>query len=158
MLAGFIAIHPFSGRQLYSAQAPRRRPVNAKTWSPGLNSFTAVPTDSISPASSCPSIFLLGPLKPNPIRASGHSQIGILNFRSSQSPAVTVAAWTLIRTSLSFGVGLSTSLSWRTSGGPYFVHTIAFIFNASHNEADAILLALRFLFRPTSMRTIQLGH
>jgi hypothetical protein len=39
----------------------------------------------------------------------------------------TVVAITFISTSLSFGVGFSTSLICRTSGGPYLVHTIAFI-------------------------------
>src|SRR5712692_2256197 len=97
--------------ELYSAQAPRRRPVNAKTWSPFLNSLTALPTDSISPASSCPSIFFLGPLKPNAIRATSRHNRGSLRLRSSQSPAVTVAAWTLISTSLSLGAGFSSSLS-----------------------------------------------
>src|SRR5439155_26134807 len=127
MLVGFIAISPFSGRQLYSAQAPRRRPVNAKTWSPFLTSFTAFPTDSISPASSCPSILFLGPLKPNAIRAMSCHDRGSFMPRNSQSPAVTVAAWTLISTSLSSGTGFCSSLSLRTSGGPYLVHTIAFI-------------------------------
>src|SRR2546428_3864089 len=127
MLAGFIAIHPFSGRQLYSAQAPRRRPVNAKTWSPFLNSVTALPTDSTSPASSCPSIFFLGPLIPNPIRERSCQNRGSLRLRNPQSPAVTVAAWTLINTSLSLGVGVSTSITLRTSGESYFVHTIAFM-------------------------------
>src|SRR5207249_9781964 len=127
MVAGFVVISPVSGRQLYSAQAPRRRPVFAKTWSPFLNSRTALPTDSISPASSCPSIFFLGLLNPNPIRTESFHNRGSLRLRSSQSPAVTVAAWTLISTSSSLGVGFSSSLSRRTSGDPYLVHTIAFI-------------------------------
>src|SRR5438034_8125606 len=118
MLAGFVAISPVSGRQLHSAQAPRRRPVFAKTWSPFLNSRTPLPADSISPASSCPSIFFLGLLNPNPIRTKNFHNRGSLRLRSSQSPFVTVAAWTLIST---FGVGFSTSLSYRTSGGPYLV-------------------------------------
>src|SRR5437867_12584222 len=86
MLAGFVAISPVSGRELYSAQAPRRRPVFAKTWSPFLNSRTALPTDSTSPASSCPSIFFLGLLNPNPIRTKSFHNRGSLRLRSSQSP------------------------------------------------------------------------
>jgi len=50
-----------------------------------------------------------------------------VKLRILTSPDVTVAACILISTSLSLGVGFSTSLSSRTSGGPYFVHTIAFI-------------------------------
>src|SRR6266571_8356056 len=132
MLVGFVAISPVSGRQLYSAQAPRRKPVNAKTWSPFINSLTALPTDSISPANSCPSIFFLGLLNPNPIRKKSFHNRGSLRLRSSQSPFVTVAAWTLISTSLSLGLGFSTSLSCRTSGDPYPVHTIAFISFLQH--------------------------
>ena len=48
-------------------------------------------------------------------------------FRVITSDSPTVAAYTLISTSLYLGTGFSTSLSWRTSGGPYFVHTIAFM-------------------------------
>src|SRR5213592_2592507 len=64
-------------------QAPRRRPVFAKTWSPFLNSRTALPTDSSSPASSCPSIFFLGLLNPNPIRTKSFHNRGSLRLRSS---------------------------------------------------------------------------
>src|SRR2546422_11494429 len=52
---------------------------------------------------------------------------GSLRLRNSQSPVVTLAACTLISTSLSLGAGFSTSLSWRTSGGPYFGRTIGFM-------------------------------
>jgi hypothetical protein len=39
--------------------------------------------------------------------------------RSLQSAALTVVAWTLIRTSWSLDVGFGISLSSRTSAGPY---------------------------------------
>ncbi|MHA1508872.1 MAG: hypothetical protein ACTSO6_09240 [Promethearchaeota archaeon] len=45
----------------------------------------------------------------------------------STSEAFTEATWTFTNTSLSLGIGFSTSLNCRTSGGPYFVHTIAFM-------------------------------
>src|SRR3989442_5532571 len=127
MLDGFIAISPFSGRQQYSAQALRPRPVAANTWSSFLWDLTALPTDSITPASSCPGIFFLGRLIPNPTRKRSRHARGSLRLRNSQSPVVTLAACTLISTSLSLGAGFSTSLSWRTSGGPYFGRTIAFM-------------------------------
>lgn len=47
--------------------------------------------------------------------------------RILESPIWTVVALTLISTSLSSGEGLGTSFNLSTSGGPYFVHTIAFI-------------------------------
>src|SRR5207245_9325004 len=56
---------------------------------------------------------------PNPTRKTNFHNNRRLRLLSSQSPFVTVAAWTLISTSLALGVGFSTSLSWRTSGGPY---------------------------------------
>ena len=49
-------------------------------------------------------------------------------FRQPQSDRVTVVAWTLTRTSSSFGVGRSTSSSRRTSGGPYLSWTTARMF------------------------------
>src|SRR5439155_27379221 len=102
---------PFSGEQVYSAQAPRRRPVAANTESPFLNILTALPTDSISPASSCPSIFFLGRLRPKPIRTVSCQANERWRPRNSQSPVVTVVAYTLTSTSLSLGVGFSTSLN-----------------------------------------------
>ncbi len=77
------------------------------------------------------------------------SQIGNFKLRASPSPAVTVAASILIRTSLSLGVGFSTSYRLRTSGGPYFVHTIAFMlafislfFSPFLNDIDKLELDL----------------
>ena len=49
-----------------------------------------------------------------------------VKLRMLQSPVDTVVACILIRTSLSLGAGLSTSLNWRRSGGPYWVCRIAF--------------------------------
>jgi hypothetical protein len=42
------------------------------------------------------------------------------------SPMCAVVAITFISTSLSFGKGFSTSIIFKASGGPYFVHMIAF--------------------------------
>src|SRR5918998_5498696 len=49
-----------------------------------------------------------------------------LPLNPSQSDLFTDTARTSIRTSSSLGVGLATSLSPSTPGGPYFVYTIAF--------------------------------
>src|SRR5688572_32043108 len=49
------------------------------------------------------------------------------SFRRITSPMVAVAACTLTSTSFFLGIGFSTSRSCKTSGGPDFVHTIAFI-------------------------------
>jgi hypothetical protein len=43
------------------------------------------------------------------------------------SAAVTEEACILTNTSLALGVGFAISLSWNTSGDPYFVATIAFM-------------------------------
>jgi hypothetical protein len=70
-----------------------------------------------------------GFLKPEAIRLGSQNPGGAVLLRAQQSYVVTVVANTLMSTSLFLGVGFSTSLSWRTSGGPYFSYTIAFIFN-----------------------------
>src|ERR1700728_2836426 len=51
-------------------------------------------------------------------------------FLIRQSAAQTVVAWMRTKTSLSLGTGFSTSLIWRTSGGPYSVETAALIANS----------------------------
>jgi len=64
------------------------KPVAAKTWSPSLNDLTSLPTDSISPASSCPNIFILVGLKrPIYIRMGSPKKRGNLRTRASQSHA-----------------------------------------------------------------------
>ena len=67
--------------------------------------------DLISPASSDPSIVLLGFLRLNAIRMGSQNKGGILKLRHLQHSAVIIVAYTLISTSLSLGVGFSTSLS-----------------------------------------------
>ena len=67
------------------------------------------------------------PQEAEKIRKGSQNQAGNEMLRASQSPTMTVAPGTLIRTSLSLGVGFSISRSWRTSGEPYFSNTIAFI-------------------------------
>jgi hypothetical protein len=61
------------------------------------------------------------------LSASGSGSLGGLNLRHLQSPEGTAVAWTFIGTSLFPGTGFSTSFCRRTSGGPYCVHTTAFI-------------------------------
>ena len=74
-------------------------PLYAKTWSPTLNLLTPLPTDSISPESSVPRMGIRGLEKPKISSAKGPNPFGTLRVRALQSPAVTVVACTLIRTS-----------------------------------------------------------
>lgn len=67
-------------------------------------------------------IFLVGILRPRMTLPHSGSPLRIV-----PSAAVAVVAHTLISTALSLGAGFFTSMSWRTSGGPYSVYTIAFI-------------------------------
>ena len=69
-----------------------------------------MPTASISPANSCPSIenLFLGPLKPIPSRMRNFNKPENLRLRISQSPIVTVAACIFIR-----------YVIWRHSSIPY---------------------------------------
>lgn len=55
--------------------------------------------DSISPASSDPSIVLLGFLRPNAIRMGSQYKRGNVKLRHLQHSAVTVVTYTLISTS-----------------------------------------------------------
>ena len=57
-----------------------------------------------------------------------------LPARKPQSVRFTVVARTLTRTSLSFGVGFSTSEIRTTSGGPYLVRTAAFIYSSVYES------------------------
>jgi len=123
ILAGFIVNAAVSGRHVYSAYAPNLNPQEAKTLSFFLNDLTFFPTSSITPANSNPSIFTFVGLN-KPLKSLARKGSA---FRIRQSPAVTVVEYILIKTSFSFGTGFSTSFNWRTSGGPYFVYTIAFI-------------------------------
>ena len=86
-------------------------PVAAKTRSPFLSDLTFLPTDSTSPASSCPSTRRLGLRMPNASRMGTQIQGAKSNRRSSQSAALTVVARIRTSTSLSFGTGFGTSLS-----------------------------------------------
>jgi hypothetical protein len=93
-------------------------PVVAKTRSPFLSDVTPLPTDSTSPASSCPSTGRLGRRMPNASRIGSQIQGAKSNLRSSQSAALTVVARIRTSTSSSFGTGFGTSRSCRTSGAP----------------------------------------
>src|SRR5665811_1977925 len=73
--------------------------------------LTSLPTDSTSPASSCPSTGCLGLRMPNDSRIGTQIQRAKSNLRSSQSVALTVVARIRTSTSLSFGTGFATSLS-----------------------------------------------
>ena len=96
---------------MYSAYAPKLNPVAAKTLLPCLNNVTFSPTASISPASSIPSTFFLGPLKPITIRITGLTSKSWINpipglkLRILVSPICTVVACIFTNISLSFGIG-----------------------------------------------------
>ena len=81
-------------------------------WADGLN-FYLFPARSTSPASSVPRIRAFhGFLIPNMTFAIGSMDLVTnVKLRTLQSPVDTVVACIAIRTSLSFGVGASTSLS-----------------------------------------------
>src|SRR5580692_5092616 len=74
------------------------------------------------PANSIPSMWIFGRSRPIMNLTTNGSA-----FLIRQSAAQTVVAWMRTRTSLSLGMGFSTSLIWRTSGGPYSVKTAALI-------------------------------
>ena len=80
------------------------------------------PTASTCPAMSTPGILIFGLRSPHSKRIKNG-----LPLMRHQSQSFTDAASTFIKTSSSLGVGVSTSLSSRTSGEPYFVKTIAFM-------------------------------
>ncbi|MFX1468289.1 MAG: hypothetical protein ACFFB8_06465 [Promethearchaeota archaeon] len=52
---------------------------------------------------------------------------GCLPLRAIITPNDIVVAWTFTSSSLSFGIGFSTSFIIKTSGGPYLSYIIAFI-------------------------------
>jgi len=54
-----------------------------------------------------------------------------LKFLAIRSPKFTEVAYTLIRISLSFGLGFATSLIFKTSGETFSVITIASFYNFS---------------------------
>jgi len=103
----------------YSAKAPRQVP---KTSSPGLNPSRTVQSRRPSGDIDARSRGLWSAQPP-------HQQAGEERrpLRRRQSSGFTEAARILIRTSWSFGVGLSTSESFKTSGEPYSVQVIAFM-------------------------------
>src|SRR5262245_38996236 len=124
--AGLRVSAALSRMQTNSACAPNRHALTPKTWSPGVNSVTAGPVVSISPATSVPRIFHLGRGKPLMNRLkNGWPR------RTPVSVRFTVVARTLIRTSLSLGTGRWTSSSRRTSGGPYLSKATALISSPS---------------------------
>ncbi len=88
-------------------------PVEATTRSPVLNLVTSLPAPSTSPANSVPRTraFQGFPI-PNMSFASGSMDLVTkVKLRMLQSPVDTVVACIAIRTSLSLGAGLSTSLN-----------------------------------------------
>src|SRR5215472_8504202 len=103
--------------------------VKANTSSPTLNRVTFLPAYSIVPANTNPGMGLLGLLKPtnSPTRSPIGFQGEGCNVRPMQSLAVTAVAEILMSTSCVVAVGFATSRSCRTSVGPYFVQTMAFM-------------------------------
>src|SRR5438105_2499144 len=137
---GMIAKAPFSKSHAYWACPPPAMPVDATIRSPLLNLFTSFPTRSTSPANSVPRMrFFQGFPTPNMSFAIGRMDLLTnVKLRMLQSPVETVVACMAIRTSLSLGTGLSTSLNCRRSGGPYRVWRIAFI-NVSFGVSSQLL-------------------
>jgi hypothetical protein len=76
-----------------------------------------------------PKIDFRGRVSPNAKRAGIQNETGTLKPLTLQSATVTEVVMIFINTSLAFGNGLGTSIIFRTSGGPYLVHTAAFIFS-----------------------------
>ena len=105
-----------------SACAPKCHALTPKTSSPTANWVTAAPVASTVPASSVARILHFGRRRPLISRLTTGSPA-----RIPQSVRLTVVAWTLTRTSSGLGVGLATSSSRRTSGGPYLSQTTALI-------------------------------
>src|SRR5579871_780529 len=133
--AGLRASAALSRMQTYSAWAPNVQALTPKTSSPAVNSVTAGPAASTTPASSLPRIRCRGRRSPVSRRAT----CGV-PARVSVSERLTVVARILIKTSSGRGTGRSTSSSRRTSGGPYRSQTTAFI-SAQHAEPALGLLA-----------------
>src|SRR3990172_1609982 len=117
--AGLCASGPRPRRQMNSAWPPKPGAL-PNTWSPTLNSVTAAPTSSTSPASSTPSVRHLGRRRPAKKRQKNGRAA-----RAWVSVWVTVVAWIRMRTWSSPGTGRSTSSTRRTSGGPYRSWTTA---------------------------------
>ena len=111
--SGMIANAPFSGRHAYWACPPPAMPVDATTRSPLLNFFTSLPARSTSPANSVPRMRAFqGFPTPNMSFAIGSMDLVTnVKLRTLQSPVDTVVACMAIKTSLSLGAGLSTSLN-----------------------------------------------
>jgi len=88
------------------------------TW---LKLLDVLPTTSTRPAMSAPSIVFFGFRSPDTRRSKG--------WITSQEMQVSCIYGYRVkaRTSSSLGVEFSTSFSSRTSGAPYFIHAIAFI-------------------------------
>ena len=126
MPAGLRASAARSRMQANCACAPNRHALTPKTWSPAVNSVTAGPAASTSPASSVPRIFHLGRGKPLMNRLKYGSP-----WRIAVSVRLTVVARTLMRTSSCLGTGRATSASRRTSGGPYLSKTTALMSSPS---------------------------
>ena len=116
--AGMCARAALSRAQTYSAWAPDLMP---KTSSPASNLVTAAPTPSTTPESSLPRI---GRSRPQEAGEDAREE-RVRCARKPQSDRFTVVATIRMRISSSFGTGLSTSASRRTSGGPYLSWTTA---------------------------------
>jgi len=78
-----------------------------------------------------------------------------IKIPTQKSYLVTFVTDTLMSTSMSFRVVFSTSLSLRTSGGPYFVHSITFhsvfllicqVFLFCSHSDDDISLFMPFIY------------
>ena len=105
-----------SGTARYWACAPNGPSQYPNTRSPTENAVTSRPTASTTPAYSFPRTVARGRRSPvNNLMKKGFAA------RHAQSVRFTVVARTWTRTSWGPMVGLATSVTWTTSGGPYSV-------------------------------------
>ena len=103
----------------YSAQAAPDVP---NTSSPGLNSVTSFPTASTTPATSAPTLVLLGLRRPPPNSRTKYGAVTPYHSTGLADDACTRSStWS------SAIAGMSTSRSSSTSGMPNRSWTIAFI-------------------------------
>ena len=79
------------------------------------------------PVHSAPRIGCRGLENTNANLPAGQKEVGILNPLTLHYATVTVVATILNKSSPYLGIGFSIVTVFRTSGGPYFIHSMAFI-------------------------------
>src|SRR5215210_7203655 len=137
-LAGLGTTRSASARA-YSANEPSKRP---STSSPARTSRTFAPTASTTPAPSTPTTGGFGLVSPTtPMSRATYGSPRTM----CQSWGLSAAAWTRTRTSSGPIWGSSMSTNRRTSGGPNFSWTIAFM-TFSFGSGGGVALSRRGQF------------